>query len=276
MHTNVKTLFDNLWHDYVSITPSAEKIHSLLDSFEAKHGVQKAPIINDHIALRTFNIEKINLDKLSAHFISLGYSEKGQYVFEQKKLRAKHFEHTDLTLPKVFISELLVEEMPQPVQTIIHKLVETVAIDAPLADNFLYSGAHWKVSEHDYELLVAESEYAAWMSVWGFRANHFTVSVNHLNHFNELSDLNTALKEAGFILNQSGGEIKGGPDVLLGQSSTMADKIKVELADNCIEVPSCFYEFAQRYAMPNGTLYQGFVAASADKIFESTNASITM
>ena len=276
MHTNVNALFENLWQDYVAITPSAQKIHALLDTYEAKHSGTKAQIINDHIALRTFNIDKINLQKLAAHFLALGYSEQGQYVFEQKKLVAKHFEHPDDNLPKVFISELLVEEMPADVQRIIHTMVESVKEDAAQQENFLYSGAHWQVSAQDYATLVAESEYAAWMSVWGFRANHFTVSINHLSHFNELADLNSALKQAGFVLNQSGGEIKGGPEVLLAQSSTMADKITVQLSDAEKSVPSCFYEFAQRYAMADGTLYRGFVAASADKIFESTNASITM
>ena len=276
MHTNVHELFDNLWQDYVAITPSAQKIHALLDSYEADHHSSKAQIINDHIALRTFNIAKINLHKLAAHFLALGYHEKGDYVFEQKKLVAKHFEHPDNTLPKVFISELLVEEMPADVQNIIHKMVACVDEHAAEQDNFLYSGAHWQICEQDYERLVAESEYAAWMSIWGFRANHFTVSVNHLAHFSELADLNDALKQAGFILNQSGGEIKGGEDVLLAQSSTMADKITVQLSDGEKSVPSCFYEFAQRYPMSDGNLYQGFVAASADKIFESTNASITM
>lgn len=276
MHTNVNTLFENLWQDYVAITPSAQKIHAFLDSYEAKHSDAKAQIINDHIALRTFNIAKINMQKLAAHFLALGYSEQGQYVFAEKKLVAKHFEHPDDSLPKVFISELLVEEMSPDVQRIIHTMLESVKEDAPQQDNFLYSGAHWQVSAQDYDRLLAESEYAAWVSIWGFRANHFTVSVNHLSHFNELSALNSALKQAGFVLNQSGGEIKGGPDVLLAQSSTMADKITVQLSDAEKLIPSCFYEFSQRYTMANGSLYRGFVAASADKIFESTNASITI
>ena len=276
MHTNVNTLFENLWQDYVAITPSAQKIHAFLDSYEAKHSDAKTQIINDHIALRTFNIAKVNMQKLAAHFLALGYSEQGQYVFAEKKLIAKHFEHPDDSLPKVFISELLVEEMPADVQRIIHTMIEEVKEDATQQDNFLYSGAHWQVSAQDYDRLLAESEYAAWVSVWGFRANHFTVSVNHLSHFNELAELNSALKQAGFVLNQSGGEIKGGPDVLLAQSSTMADKITVQLSDAEKLIPSCFYEFSQRYTMTNGRLYRGFVAASADKIFESTNASITI
>ena len=51
----------------------------------------------------------------------------------------------------------------------------------------------------------------------------------------------------------------------------MADKMPVAFSDRTVDIPSCFYEFAQRYPLPNGDLYQGFVAASADKIFESTN-----
>ena len=59
--------------------------------------------------------------------------------------------------------------------------------------------------------------------------------------------------------------------MLLEQSSTMADKVVVSFTDGDAEIPSCFYEFARRYPMENGKLYTGFVAASADKIFESTN-----
>ena len=80
------------------------------------------------------------------------------------------------------------------------------------------------------------------------------------------------LKENGFELNNSGGEIKGSKEVLLEQSSTLADKIEVEFSDNKLIIPSCYFEFAKRYAMKDGSLYQGFVAQSADKIFESTDS----
>jgi hypothetical protein len=74
-------------------------------------------------------------------------------------------------------------------------------------------------------------------------------------------------------LNQAGGEIKGGESVYLAQSATIADRVAVNFEEGEMIVPSCFYEFAQRYPMANGELYSGFVAASADKIFESTNAT---
>lgn len=264
MHTSIESLFSNLWQDYVAMTPSAERVHQLLGDGDE--------LINDHVAFRTFNLDKVNLDKLAAHFLALGYEEKGQYDFEQKKLKAKHFEHADETKPKVFISELLVEEFSEQVQQIIHRMVNAIPADAVNKENFLYSGTHWQVSSEEYQTLLEESEYAAWVSAWGFRANHFTVSLNHLKHYNMLAEVNEKLKEAGFELNTSGGEIKGGPDVHLAQSSTMADKMTVKFSDKALTIPSCFYEFAERFPLPDGKLYSGFVAASADKIFESTNA----
>lgn len=271
MHTQIDLLFAQLWKNYLTISPSAEKIHALLKNIERAKVGQTAKLINDHIALRTFNVNHINLDKLAAHFLALGYQEKGQYDFAEKKLKAKHFEYPNNTQPKIFISELLVEEMPPDIQTIIFKMTNQVKDDACQQDKFLYSGAHWSITLADYEILAAYSEYAAWMSIWGFRANHFTISVNHMYNFNSVESINEQLKQSGFTLNTAGGEIKGGQDVLLAQSSTMADKIVVKFSDGEKAIPSCFYEFAQRFKMSNGEYYQGFVAASADKIFESTH-----
>jgi hypothetical protein len=266
MQTNINTLFDNLWQNYISVTPSADKIHDLLGS------TQSNDIINDHIALRTFNIEKVNLEKLAAHFLAIGYTECGEYHFKAKKLYAKHYEHSDKNQPKVFISELLVDQCSAQLQAIVHDMVEQIDESAVTADNFLYSGTHWQVSTQTYKKLLEESEYAAWMSAWGYRANHFTVNINTLTKFDNIIDVNSVLKQAGFSLNTAGGEVKGSPDVLLEQSSTLADHYSVNFSDTAMRIPSCFYEFAIRYPQANGELYTGFVAASADKIFESTNA----
>ena len=69
----------------------------------------------------------------------------------------------------------------------------------------------------------------------------------------------------------SPGLIKGNSDVYLEQSSTMADKKDYTFIEGEYSVPSCFYEFAYRFPLDNGELFGGFVAASANKIFESTN-----
>lgn len=266
MSTQVKALFESIWQNYVEVTPSAEKIHQLL-------GAGKE-VINDHVAYRTFNLEKVGIEKLAQHLLVLGYKECGEYHFEAKKLYAKHFEHADKTLPKVFISELLVEKFSAEVQQIIKRLVERIELTSINDQSFLFSGTHWEMSSDEYKTLLKESEYAAWLAAWGYRANHFTVSVNHLDSHETLEAVNSTLKSAGFALNMTGGEIKGNKEVMLEQSSTLADEAPVQFSDKALNIPSCFYEFAKRYPMNNGELYSGFVAASADKIFESTNTKV--
>ncbi len=115
----------------MTITPSAHKIHALLAGEENTND-----IVNDHVAFRTFALDKTRLDKLAAHFLALGYEAKGDYDFEAKKLTAKHFEHPDDTKPKVFISELRVNELSETAQTIIKKLVDQMPESVVDADNF--------------------------------------------------------------------------------------------------------------------------------------------
>jgi hypothetical protein len=58
---------------------------------------------------------------------------------------------------------------------------------------------------------------------------------------------------------------------MLRQSSTLADIVNIKFIEGNYDIPCCYYEFAQRYPNPDGRLFSGFVAKSADKIFESTN-----
>lgn len=259
-----QVLFQSLWNDYIQrLCPSADKVHHLLQENE--------PLINDHIALRTFNVAPLGIETLAKPFIDAGYKPCGDYEFESKKLVAKHFEHPDPKQPKVFISELKVNECSPDLQAIVAKLVEQLDTEKLKGHEFLSGGRLWDLSFADYQLLAKESEYASWLAAHGYGANHFTVSVNQLDAFEEVKGVNDHLREAGFTINESGGEVKGSPDVLLEQSSTMADKVPVTFTEGTEMVPGGFYEFAKRYPMSNGELYPGFVAASADKIFESTN-----
>jgi hypothetical protein len=108
----------------------------------------------------------------------------------------------------------------------------------------------------------------------GIRPNHFTISVHDLVHTPTLEGVLDVVEAAGYGINESGGRVKGSPDVLLEQGSTMADRMEVEFAGGEVhEIPTCYYEFARRYATQDGKLYDGFVAASADKIFESTDVN---
>lgn len=264
--TSVDAFFESLWQQYIAINPQANAIHALLNQ-RGEH------VINDHIALRTYATPQLGIAALRPLIESLGYDIQGHYDFSAKKLNAVHFEHrNDPHLPKIFLSELKVSEFSQHVQTIIAQLDRQVDPQTLESADFIFSGRPWSLPFTDYITLLQESEYAAWTAAFGYRANHFTVSINHLTTFFDIQTLNNFLISAGFALNESGGIVKGTPQQLLEQSSTLADLVTVEFSDVNHAIPACFYEFAKRYPQENGRLYQGFIAASADKIFESTDS----
>lgn len=66
MHNNIDTLFANMWDDYVAITPSAHKIHALLADEESTNN-----IVNDHVAFRTFAVDKTALKNWPLTFLPL-------------------------------------------------------------------------------------------------------------------------------------------------------------------------------------------------------------
>lgn len=270
MSAQVQSVFSQLWQQYTTLSPTAQKIYDL---FIAKG---ESEIINDHIAFRTFDDSRVNIDVLKVPFLNLGYEEKGEYVFVDKKLFAKHFEHpTDKTLPKIFISQLETHKLSETVQKMGKEVVDAIPANELDADTLLFKGRLWNTPSYElYEKLSAESEYAAWMYVYGFCPNHFTVFVNYLKHFETLESVNGFLKENGYKLNTSGGEIKGSPSELLEQSSTLAEQRDIQFEEGVFKIPSVYYEFARRYEGADGELYHGFIAASADKIFESTDRKL--
>lgn len=262
-------LFDKLWKEYTKVTPSAQAIHNLF----AQEGDD---FTNDHIALRTFNDPRVNIDVIAKPFLAAGYEEKETYTFVEKKLKAKHYQHkANEDAPLVFISQLVLEDCSVELQSIIQNMLNSVEREEFDVEDLILKGRIWgKPSYEVYQTLRTESEYAAWTYLYGFMVNHFTVSINSLNKFTSIQSVNTFLKENYYKMNSSGGEVKGTPDVFLEQSSILADMMSVEFVEGKYEVPTCFYEFARRYELPSGELFKGFIAASANKIFESTDLAL--
>lgn len=258
-------LFTSLWEGYVTLAPSAPRIHALLQ--QRGESVQ-----NDHIALRSFDVGGLGVDALARPFEALGYRTSGTYRFTGKKLRAR-----SLSLPghpRVFLSELCTAELPPLVQRVAADLTQQAAGLDPLS--VLLGEPAWEpVDQETWRALSRISEYAAWLALFGLRANHFTVSVNALGTFGDtpLHSLNDWLQRQGFALNDGGGLVKGSPQELLEQSSTLADPVQVRFGDGSqATAPGCYVEFALRHSDPrSGELFDGFVTQSADRIFESTD-----
>jgi len=259
-------IFSRLWSNYINSNPSAGKIYNLFKS-------EGEDVVNDHIAFRTIDLPEVSIDVIEKPFVRNGYEPRGEYHFEAKHLFAKHYELPgDPSAPRVFISQLKTKDFSLFVQSLFRELINNAQKCTLMSPELIFMGSVFEpLSYEKYLRLLEESEYAAWFYVFGFRANHFTVSVNHLKKLNNIYKVNDLLKANGFLLNSSGGEVKGTPEELLQQSSTMADIVKIKFIEGEYEIPCCYYEFAQRFADETGKLYSGFIAKSADKIFESTN-----
>ena len=272
LDTTIAQLFDQLWRVYSRVNPSVTNIRSVL--------LRGSPSLqNDHIALRTLKHPQFGKDALIKEFLDVGYEVRGHYQFKAKRLDAVHLENVRLpSSPKVFISELLLEDCSGTLRSLVEKmLIAKVqpSLSKVRAENELLSasGPHWgQPSYAVYKALADTSEYAAWFYVFGFVPNHFTVKINSLEQFQEIHHLNEFLLAEGFEMNTSGGLVKGSPELYLEQSSTMADKVEVQFEEGVFAIPSVFYEFAKRYAMPDGKEFSAFIEGNADKIFESTNS----
>ena len=259
--------FQRFWNDYSAQNPSAKRINDLFTA-------EGEAVEHDHIALRTFNDPRINIDVVARVFTDQGYEARGKYDFKAKKVFGRHFEHpTDPNAPKVFISELLLEHFSDYLQQTVREKLDSIEQNLYKDPEVVFGGSIWgKIPFETYNKLREESEYAAWTLVYGYRANHFAIKVNALKGFHTLQEVNTFVKQNGYAMNtSSGNEIYGKPEELLEQSATRAEKRLVDFSDGAFEIPSCFYEFTLRYPDENGKLYSGFKAANADKIFESTN-----
>jgi hypothetical protein len=259
-------IFAKLWETYMSQNPAVQQVHDLF----IREGER---VVNDHIAFRTFDHPRIGIPVLAKLFLAKGYIEKGTYYFEEKKLLARHYEHkTNPKAPRVFISELLTENFSEFLRQTVKSIADRIPGRLISSEELINSGRSWDQPSFEiYNKLKEESEYAAWVYVFGFCANHFTVSVNYLKKHDSIEKVNRLLKSNGFLINDAGGEIKGTPQELLEQSSIKAGIVKIDFSDGSHEIPGCYYEFARRYPDENGNLYSGFIAKSANKIFESTN-----
>jgi len=79
-------IFTRLWEIYTAQNPAVQKVYDLFT-------LDGEIVRNDHIAFRTFDDPRVNIEVLARVFKKAGYVEKGQYRFEEKKLFAKHYEH---------------------------------------------------------------------------------------------------------------------------------------------------------------------------------------
>lgn len=250
-------------------------------------------IENDHIAFRTMGVPHLGLQSFEKLFLHYGYEKRDPYNFAEKKLTAYWYSPpAGKNYPRIFASELRVNDLSPTAQAIIHTYTDTVTSDpvdaldlddAVAVDQFLHQPLWQTPTLADYQTLLGESEYAAWVIYNRYYLNHFTISVHNLKSgYNTIDEFVAFLQKRGFRLNSAGGVIKVSPDGGLRQASTVAQLIDAVFADDRThQIAGSYVEFAERRVLPQfadlpateiGRQHrrEGFEAGNADKIFEST------
>ncbi|ULQ54170.1 DUF1338 domain-containing protein [Flavihumibacter fluvii] len=288
-------ILDGLMRRYQERVPD---VQGVINAMIAEGLIGSADDIeNDHIAFRTMGVPHLGIQSLEKIFLHFGYQRREAYFFPEKKLDAFWYAPPTPQFPRIFISELRVNDLSPEAQGIIHSYTDEVTSDpvdlvnldnAAEVDAFLHSGLWRTPTWIDFQQLSKESEYAAWVIYNRYYLNHFTVSVHNLRPgYDTMEGFNAFLERNGFVLNDSGGKIKTSPDGKLAQSSTIARMVMAEFAGGEIHaIAGSYVEFAERKLLePFQHLHkadikrehrrEGFEAGNADKIFESTYSTQT-
>jgi 2-oxoadipate dioxygenase/decarboxylase len=288
-------ILNGLMQRYMERVPDVKAIIETM----IREGIIQRPedVENDHIAFRTMGVPPLGIQSLEKIFLHYGYTKRDAYFFKEKKLNAFWYAPPSPQLPRIFISELRVQDLSPRAQELITCYTSEVKTDpvdalnlddAAAVDAFLHSGLWRLPTLEDYKALAAESEYAAWVIYNRYYLNHFTISVHNLPPgYNTVADFNAFLERNGFLLNNAGGKIKVSPDGGLLQSATVANMITASFANNeTYRISGSYVEFAERKVLPQFAdlpadqikrehRRDGFEAGNADKIFESTYSSQT-
>lgn len=284
-------VLNGLMRRYSERVPDVQNIiRAMLDE-----GIIQSPdeIENDHIAFRTMGVPNLGLASFETIFRHYGYEKRDEYNFVEKKLTAYWYSPpAGHNLPRIFVSELRVGELSADAQRVIHRYTDTVTSDpvdaldlddADAVDQFLHQPLWTTPTLTDYQRLLSESEYAAWVIYNRYYLNHFTISVHNLKPgYNTIEAFVAFLERRNFRLNSAGGTIKISPDGGLRQASTVAQMIDADFANGeTFRIAGSYVEFAERRVLPQfenvppdqiGRQHrrEGFETGNADKIFEST------
>lgn len=293
------TVLNGLMRRYKERVPDVEKIIKAMVT--KKLIVSPEQIENDHVAFRTMGVPLLGIQSLERIFLAHGYQKRDAYNFSEKKLNAHWYSPPSPHYPRIFISELRVGDLSKESQGIIHKYTAQLSTDPTRSlnlndglavDTFLHSPLWSKPTYQEYQALLNESEYAAWVIYNRYYLNHFTVSVHNLPEpYDTVETYNEFLESIGIKLNNSGGKVKKSPDGLLLQSSTVAEMVDASFDDgkggsDIHRISGSYVEFAERKVLPEFAgipkkdikrehRRDGFEAKNADKIFESTYTSQT-
>ncbi len=274
-------------------------------------------IANDHIAFRTLRLTidqaghsiHLGIPYLAKIVEALGYQQAGEYHFPAQCLYARHYVHPEqdnYDLPKLFISELIVDDLPEKVATLIKQtvqsgdfflytdllLLESIASLIPKAIDqqnleiqasltqlaHLFSRPWQPAQQSAVEQVNAISQYGAWVMIHGYAVNHFTGYVNRQQtaKYQTIDQTIEGLTNLGVPMKSA---IEGSIESGLCQTATLAAIEQAWVQDDTgkliqIPWPYAYYEIAERHQIKDSSgdlvLFAGFLSTQAQQLFEMT------
>ena len=263
-------------------------------------------VANDHIAFRSLRLnvatpqgkKNLGIEYIGQIAEALGYFIAGELSFPDQKLYARHYRHPQqeqFDLPKLFISELIVEELPADIAQLIE---QTVTTDLAIETQSIVSLMNTADTEHiadklqkiftrpwqpplrsTVETVNKITQYGAWVLLHGYAVNHFTGYINRHNtqQYPDIETTARGLAERGVPMKA---EIEGNRSTGLRQTATQAIKENVPVRDDStqdlITIPwtYAYYEIAERNLIeiaPGQTaLFEEFLGPNAQNLFEMT------
>ncbi len=300
-------LWESLWQEYSARVSHARTYQQMIT---AAGGTVK----NDHIAFRSLRMTvdspqgqiHLGIDYLEPIAKFLGYEVASEYTFPETHLYARHYRHPqqeELDLPKLFISELVVDELPEEVAQLIHKTVSSLKYEltSPLrGGNFtppdligsgdgglgfqkVFTRPWHSPQRSTVEEVNKVTQYGAWVLLHGYAVNHFTGYVNHQNTA-KYPDIDTTVRGLTNLGVPMKAEIEGNIAFGLRQTATQAVTEMVTVLDDStgaeIQIPwtYAYYEIAQRYMVEvepgKQMLFDAFLGRNAQQLFEMTKIKI--
>ena len=298
----INQLWERLWQDYSKRVEYARIYQKMIEAAEGT-------VANDHIAFRSLRLTvdrpegKINLGiPYVANLVkALGYELAGEYNFPDKYLYAHHYRHPQqerFDLPKLFISELIVEDLPTAIAQQIEQTVasgnffslsafsqqlETVSTTSEIENLVTQLQTVFTRPWQPPKLSVVEtvnsvSQYGAWVMLHGYAVNHFTGYVNrqHTDLYPDIETTASGLAAHGIPMKD---KIEGSESNGLRQTATQAVTEMVTVEDDRGRLTEvtwtyAYYEIAQRNAIAMGAnktkLFEGFLTSQAQNLFEMT------
>lgn len=287
-------LWQQLWQNYSSRVSYAQTYQQMITE-------AGGTVANDHIAFRSFrlNVNGINLGipYLESIVQALGYSAAGEYIFADKYLYARHYRHpqqAEFDLPKLFISELIVDELPNDISQLIYQTVSSINIPtSPNLSNLETADITEIITQLQHiftrpwqpprrsvvEKVNKVTQYGAWVLLHGYGVNHFTGYVNRQNtpQYPDIESTVRGLSQRGVPMKA---EIEGTTEVGLRQTATQAVTEMVTVQDDTnndlINIPwtYAYYEIAERFlvevASGEKVLFDAFQGNNATHLFEMT------